>query len=65
MRNEGKTLSKEQIIEHVWNFDADVFAKHVEVYVGYLRAKLEKPFKKSPKVFSYKKRVWLCVGEEV
>lgn len=64
MRNEGKTLSKEQIIEHVWNFDADVLPNTVEVYVGYLRAKLEKPFKKSPKVFHTRRGFGYVFGEE-
>lgn len=46
MRNSGRVLSKDNIIEHVWNFDADVLPNNVEVYMGYLRNKIDKPFKK-------------------
>lgn len=46
MRNKGQILTKENIIEHVWNFDADILPNNVEVYMGYLRNKIDKPFKK-------------------
>lgn len=46
MRNKGQILPKENIIEHVWDFDADILPNNVEVYVGYLRNKIDKPFKK-------------------
>lgn len=48
MRNIGITLSKDQIIDHVWNFDDDILQNTVEQYVGYLRNKIDKPFRKSP-----------------
>lgn len=44
LRNQNRVLSKNAIIEHVWNFDADILPNTVEVYVGYLRAKIDKPF---------------------
>lgn len=44
MRNAGRVLSKDNIISHVWDFDADVLPNTVEVYMGYLRAKVDKPF---------------------
>ncbi|MFA6982070.1 MAG: response regulator transcription factor [Patescibacteria group bacterium] len=50
MRNLGKTLSKEQIIAHVWDYDSDILPNTVERYMGYLRTKLEEPFKKAPKL---------------
>ncbi|MCJ1966631.1 response regulator transcription factor [Candidatus Nanosynbacter sp. TM7-087] len=45
MRNKGKVLSKEQIISHVWDFDADVLPNNVELFVMFLRRKIDKPFK--------------------
>lgn len=48
LRNKGKVLSKENIIHHVWNFDADILPNNVEVFVAYLRGKIEKPFKGAP-----------------
>jgi len=46
-RNKNQSMSKEKIIEHVWNFDADVLPNTVEVYIGYLRNKIDKPFPQS------------------
>lgn len=59
MRNEGRTLTKDMIISHVWDYDADVLPNTVEVYIGYLRGKIDKPFKKAPLIhtvrgFGYK-----------
>jgi len=45
MRNSEKTLTKEQIISHVWDYDADILPNTVEVYVGYLRNKIDKKAK--------------------
>jgi len=50
LRNKGKTLSKDQIIENVWSFDDDVLPNTVEVYIGYLRNKINKPFPKDKPV---------------
>lgn len=44
MRNAGKVLSKEQIIAHVWDFDADVLPNNVELFIMFLRRKIDKPF---------------------
>lgn len=48
MRNGGQVHSKDNIIAHVWNFDADILPNTVEVYIGYLRNKIDKPFKGRP-----------------
>jgi DNA-binding response OmpR family regulator len=45
MRHQNKTLSKEQIINHVWSYDANILPNTVEVFVGYLRNKVDRPFK--------------------
>ncbi len=46
MRNAGRVRSKESIIGHVWDFDADVLPNIVESYVMFLRRKVDKPFGK-------------------
>jgi len=46
MRNPGRPLSKEVIISHVWDYDADILPNTVEVYIKYLRNKIDSPFKK-------------------
>ncbi len=45
MRNKDRVLSKSTIMNHVWDFDADILPNTVEAYIGYLRAKIDKPFK--------------------
>lgn len=54
MRNAGKTLTKDQIINHVWNYEADILPNTVEVYVGYLRNKIGKEAIKTVRGFGYK-----------
>jgi DNA-binding response OmpR family regulator len=48
MRNPDRILTKDNIIEHVWDYDADILPNTVEVYIGYLRNKIDKPFKNRP-----------------
>lgn len=50
LRNKNQVLTKDKIIEHVWSYDSDVLPNTVEVYMGYLRNKLEKPFKDLPRL---------------
>ncbi|KXK39785.1 MAG: response regulator transcription factor [Saprospiraceae bacterium] len=44
MMNEGKVLSKMEIAEKVWGVDFNTGTNFVEVYVNYLRNKLDKGF---------------------
>lgn len=48
LRHKNAIVTKDQIMQHVWDFDSDILPNTVEVYVGYLRQKLEKPFKLPP-----------------
>ena len=50
MRHQNQVLTKEQIISHVWNYESDILPNTVEVYIGYLRRKLEEPFKNKTKI---------------
>jgi DNA-binding response OmpR family regulator len=47
MAHKDKVLTKDQLINHVWNYDADILSNTVEVYIGYLRNKIDKPFPES------------------
>jgi len=40
MRNPGQALTRQQILDHVWPYDADVQMTMVDVYISYLRGKL-------------------------
>ena len=41
LQSKGGNLSKEVILSRVWGFDSNAVENHVEVYVGFLRRKLE------------------------
>jgi DNA-binding response OmpR family regulator len=42
-RHEGEVVSRAQLLEHVWAGDFDGSPNIVDVYIGYLRKKLERP----------------------
>ncbi len=44
MRNPDRILSKDTLVAQVWDYDADILPNTVEVYMGYLRSKVDKPF---------------------
>lgn len=44
LRNAGQVLSRTQILEHVWDFAYDGTSNVVDVYVRYLREKIDRPF---------------------
>jgi DNA-binding response OmpR family regulator len=46
-RNEGTVLSRTQLSEHVWDLNFEPTSNVVDVYVGYLRSKLDKVFGQS------------------
>jgi two-component system OmpR family response regulator len=44
MRREGVVLSRELLIEHAWDVGYDGDSNIVDVYVRYLREKIDRPF---------------------
>jgi two-component system OmpR family response regulator len=44
MRRPGELLGKRAILEHGWDYAYEDRSNIVEVYVGYLRAKIDRPF---------------------
>lgn len=44
MRHVGEVLSRTTLIEHVWDFAFDSDSNVVDVYVRYLREKIDRPF---------------------
>lgn len=55
MRNAETPISKEKLIEHVWDFDSNVLPNNVEVFIGYLRTKIDKPFSDRPSLINTKR----------
>lgn len=46
MRNQGRVLTRTMISEHVWDIKHDTFTNVIDVYVNYLRNKIDKGFSK-------------------
>lgn len=46
LRNKNRVLTRMQIVEHVWNFDFDCSSNIVDVYIRYLRSKIDEGFEK-------------------
>ncbi len=44
IRNKDKVISKSQLIDHVWDDGLDPFSNVVDVYIGYVRNKIDKAF---------------------
>ena len=44
MRNAGRSVTRAMIIEHVWNFSFDTMTNVVDVYINYLRKKVDQDF---------------------
>jgi len=44
MRNAGRSVTRAMIIEHVWNFSFDTMTNVVDVYINYLRKKVDQGF---------------------
>jgi two-component system copper resistance phosphate regulon response regulator CusR len=46
LRHPGRVISKNEISERVWNLHFDTGTNVIEVYVNFLRKKIEKGFSK-------------------
>jgi heavy metal response regulator len=43
-RHAGEVVTRTMIAEHVWNIDFDTFSNVIDVYIRYLRRKIDDPF---------------------
>lgn len=48
IRHQGQIITKQQIINHVWDYEADILPNTIEVYIRNLRRKIDLPFKSLP-----------------
>ena len=42
MRNKGKVLTKDILLNHIWQYSLEIESRVVDVYIGYLRKKIDK-----------------------
>lgn len=41
LRNKGQVITREQILDRIWGLDCEVEMNNIEIYIYYLRKKLE------------------------
>lgn len=63
IRKKNQIVSKTQIIEHVWDIETDPFSNIVDVYIGYLRKKIDKPFIKEKPLIQTVKGIGYRMGQ--
>jgi DNA-binding response OmpR family regulator len=44
MRHPGQVLTRSQIVDHVWEYDMDALSNVVDIYIHYLRDKVDRGF---------------------
>lgn len=64
MSQPGRIATKDQIMQHVWDYDSDILPNTVEVYIGYLRNKIDKPFPKLPSLINTRRGFGYYFGEK-
>jgi len=47
MRRPGRVLSRFELLEHAWDYEYENRSNVIDVYVRYLREKIDRPFKRS------------------
>jgi len=45
LRYVGSVITKDQIVQSVWNYDTDILPSTIEVHIKHLRDKIDTPFK--------------------
>jgi len=59
----GQILSKTQVMDHVWDMETDPFSNVVDVYIGYLRQKIDKNFSKETPLLQTTKGLGYKLGK--
>jgi two-component system OmpR family response regulator len=44
MRNQGYTVSRSMVMDHVWGAEKETYTNAIDVHIKYLRDKVDKPF---------------------
>ena len=65
LRNKNQILSKQNIMTHVWDFDADILPNNVEVFINYLRNKIDKPFPGTDPIIQTVRGFGYIVNDEI
>ena len=44
MRHPGRAMSRQQLLDHAWDSEYEAHSNVVDVYIGYLRDKIDRPY---------------------
>jgi len=47
MRHEGTVVTRTMLSEHVWDVNFDTYTNVIDVYINYLRNKIDKDFERN------------------
>jgi two-component system, OmpR family, copper resistance phosphate regulon response regulator CusR len=64
LRNPNQIISKSSLLDHVWGNEVDPFSNVIDVYIGYLRRKIDKAFPKKPPLVHTIKGLGYRIGIE-
>jgi DNA-binding response OmpR family regulator len=64
MRNSERIITKEQIMNHVWDYDSDILPNTVEVYIKNIRNKIDITFSKENPLIHTVRGFGYKIGEE-
>lgn len=64
MHHPGQVITKDMIINHVWDQDASILPNTIEVYIGYLRNKIDRPFPDQPELLKTVRGFGYKLGED-
>lgn len=62
MHHAGQVITKDTLIAHIWNEDADILPNTVEVYIGYLRTKIDRAFPKDKPLIHTRRGFGYIIG---
>ncbi len=62
--NPDRIHTKDHLVQHVWDYDSDILTNTVEVYIGYLRNKIDKPFPDMPSLINTRRGFGYYFGEK-
>jgi two-component system OmpR family response regulator len=46
MRHPGRAMTRQQLLDHAWDSEYEAHSNVVDVYIGYLRDKVDRPFER-------------------
>ncbi|HET9946623.1 MAG TPA: response regulator transcription factor [Patescibacteria group bacterium] len=63
VRHKGAVITKDQMIQHVWNYEANILPNTVEAFIKLLRNKIDYPFSRKKQLIHTIRGVGYKLGE--